>query len=518
MLSVFGALVLFVCIFMLRSRRVQVIITFIIYGLDEGGIESLNELGRVYFFKERGYTPGEAQRSITLTDLSWQIKASFALVMDCVPILGYHYRPYLLFVGILGTAGYATIAAIPNLVSDSVAVLLFFLGVNAMVWNDTALDGFTMQKIKEYPAVDQELPSLQQVGLMTTAIVFSFISGFLIEWVGLRWNYALVALISAAATIAGAMMPEKRKKNALKSSLATFWTELRTILSLFWLPPYLKMLVYVYLAAFNFDLTTAMVYWYEDVALYSKGFIGTISTVGWAVALIAVVINATYFKKVSWRTLLIGFQLFAMAISALDLLLVCVAKDAFWGHFIALSDKAGSRAHAKLRFIVVQVAIADYLPETGETTATAILAMFMNFAGGFCGGYAGSFLLDALNIEKGNYGNLPWAGLIRTLARLLPIPFIPFIIPAGCSADKIHVDASDILKTNGDAAAANGTENGDEKALELSPVSSNSTAQIVVNRVPEPERTGSLSSSSSSFNEFFVASNTDDVDDDDFDY
>ena len=37
------------------------------------------------------------------------------------------------------------------------------------------------------------------------------------------------------------------------------------------------------------------------------------------------------------------------------------------------------------------------------------------------------------------------AVFIPTIA---PGPFIPFIIPKGCSADKIHIDASDILKTD----------------------------------------------------------------------
>ena len=369
------------------------IITFVIYGLDEGGIESLNELGRVFFYKQRGYSPADAARAITWTDMSWNIKPSFALVMDVLPILGYNYRPYLMFWGVLGTAGYAIIAAAPNAIGDSLSVFLFFLGVNAMVWNDTALDGFTMQKIKEFPAVDQELPSYQQVGLMGSAIVFSFFSGFIIEGLGLQWNYAIAAIISLMATVAGAMMPER--KRSAKVSLSSAWAELKTIFSLFRIPAYLKMLLYVFIAAFSFDLTTAMVYWYEDVPQFSKQFMGLIGTVGWLVALLAVIVNATFFKGVSFRKLLIGFQLFVICISALDLVLVCVAKDAYWGHFIALSDRAGQRAHSKLRFIVVQVAISEYLPESGETTATALLAAVMNFAGtSFVSTFSGAALLD----------------------------------------------------------------------------------------------------------------------------
>ena len=86
--------------------------------------------------------------------------------------------------------GYAIIAAAPNAISDGLSIFLFFLGVNAMVWNDTALDGVTMKKIVEFPGVDAELPSYQQLGLMGTAIVFSFFSGYIIEGLGLQVRHA----------------------------------------------------------------------------------------------------------------------------------------------------------------------------------------------------------------------------------------------------------------------------------------------------------------------------------------
>ena len=46
-----------------------VIINLIVYGLDEGSIESFNELGRVYYYKYRGFSPAETQRAIAWTDM-----------------------------------------------------------------------------------------------------------------------------------------------------------------------------------------------------------------------------------------------------------------------------------------------------------------------------------------------------------------------------------------------------------------------------------------------------------------
>ena len=52
---------------------------------------------------------------------------------------------------------YAVIAAAPGSLSISVYILLMYFGMNSVVWNDVALDGVTMQRIKELPQVDTEV-------------------------------------------------------------------------------------------------------------------------------------------------------------------------------------------------------------------------------------------------------------------------------------------------------------------------------------------------------------------------
>lgn len=124
-------------------------------------------------------------------------------------------------------------------------------------------------------------------------------------------------------------------------------------------------------------------------------------------------------------------------------------SDAFWGHFIALGDRAGLKAAGKLRFILVMVAISDHISDSSEATATAILAAISNFAGGsWLAPMAGSWLIDSLGITKDNYSNLPWAILVRTLNRLIPLIFIPFLVPTGSSLDKKRYDTNDLKDNN----------------------------------------------------------------------
>ena len=212
-----------------------------------------------------------------------------------------------------------------------------------------------------------------------------------------------------------------------------------------------------------------MVYWYEDVAHYSRGFQGAVLTMGWAFGLLAVIVNASYLKGVGYRTLFVSFQLVQTAVSCLDLLLVCVAKDSFWGHFIAISDRVGTKAMNKLKMIVIIAMICLDTPEQGETSVVAIINALTNFAGtNFVSPMAGSLVLGALNISKGNYGNLPWAIVLRTLCRLIPIPFVYLLVPKGSSLDRTkRFEVEKLESINDEDEEANAILRSEDDTLEL---------------------------------------------------
>ena len=74
-----------------------------------------------------------------------------------------------------------------------------------------------------------------------------------------------------------------------------------------------------------------MVYWYDDVAHYSKGFQGFVVTMGWTMGIVGVAAYTSVFKKFSFRSFLCGLQLFQAALSTLDWFLVVYAGDVSGG-------------------------------------------------------------------------------------------------------------------------------------------------------------------------------------------
>ena len=150
------------------------------------------------------------------------LKPLFALCFDALPLFSYHCKSYLLFWGTLGSTAYGLIAAIPSSLSNAVFTFLLWAGMNSVVWNDIAIDGMTVQKMKLHKHVDTELQSFQVFPGIVVSIFTSFSSGFIIDAIGLQWLYAIVCLIAVTATVACMMMDEKRDHAHLCNSSEFF--------------------------------------------------------------------------------------------------------------------------------------------------------------------------------------------------------------------------------------------------------------------------------------------------------
>lgn len=116
--------------FIMKIKRVIgwrfILVTFMLYGFDQGGIENLDGIAAPFWFKERGYQPADAERALAWAGFSWEVKPLYGLVMDTLPLFGWHYKPYLFSLGLLGAASYLTIAIKKTISYGTMITLLFF--------------------------------------------------------------------------------------------------------------------------------------------------------------------------------------------------------------------------------------------------------------------------------------------------------------------------------------------------------------------------------------------------------
>ena len=116
--------------FIMKIQRVIgwrfIIVTVMLYGFDQGGIENLDGIAAPFWFKERGYQPAQAERALAWAGFSWEVKPVYGLIMDTLPLFGWHYKPYLFTLGLIGGASYLTIAIKKTIDYGSMIALLFF--------------------------------------------------------------------------------------------------------------------------------------------------------------------------------------------------------------------------------------------------------------------------------------------------------------------------------------------------------------------------------------------------------
>lgn len=78
-------------------------------------------------------------------------------------------------------------------------------------------------------------------------------------------------------------------------------------------------------------------------------------------------------------------------------------------------------------------------PDGAEATLYAMLMSLSNF-GNTVAIYNGSFLVVSYGVSDDNYDNFVWVVVTKSLCRLLPILFIPFLIPDGAPQEEEDED------------------------------------------------------------------------------
>lgn len=89
------------------------------------------------------------------------------------------------------------------------------------------------------------------------------------------------------------------------------------------------------------------------------------------------------------------------------------------------------------RFVMMPMFVlaSKVCPDGAEATLYAMLMSLSNF-GNTVAIYNGSFLVVLFGVTEDNYDNFVWVVVTKSLCRLLPILFIPLLIPEGSPQDE----------------------------------------------------------------------------------
>jgi hypothetical protein len=191
-----------------------------------------------------------------------------------------------------------------------------------------------------------------------------------------------------------------------------------------------------------------MFYWYTDAEggpNFTPIFVGIIQMCSYIAMIAGISLYNKYMTTWQFRSIFTAAQLLLVACGMLDIILVSRANTKVGipdEAFAIISDSTLSSMMNRLLYIPMFVLAARVCPPGAEATLFAMFMSLINF-GSSVAIYFGSFWVFVLGITDTNYDNFVYLIVIRSFARLIPIPIIYWLVPPGTPSDSEDGRASD---------------------------------------------------------------------------
>jgi MFS family permease len=391
------------------------------------GAVSLAGVATTFYYKEElGLTIPQAQILGSIAIIPWSIKPIYGLLSDRQPIFGLRRRPYLFLAGILGSAGYFSMATwVQGFYGVFLAVFVSGMG---FALADVIVDGIVAEQSRTQK-VAGKLQSICRASLLTGALLVAYLSGILVELIGPRNVFFITGALPLLTCVFAFFVSEDRAITSTFSFLDT-WHKFKNALT----PGILWSAIFLFVWRSTPSSGGAFSYFLIDELEFGPEFFGRLSVIGHVMGIVGVLIFRKWLISVSLKKLYVGI-IFASVILSLPSLGLVYG----WYEYLHMSPKMFAMADtlisgplSEIGFLPLLVLVARICPKGIEATMFAVLASLMNIglAVSDLGGAWLSVMFDvrqATETLAANYMHLDKVLWIAILSSFLPLPFIKFL-------------------------------------------------------------------------------------------
>lgn len=190
---------------------------------------------------------------------------------------------------------------------------------------------------------------------------------------------------------------------------------------------------------FQPNVDTAFFYWYVDAPdgpQFSPEFVGYINTMSYVAMLLGIFAYSIWLRTWSYRSIFTWVQIVLVLTNLMDLCLVTRANLSVGipDQVFILGDSTIGPVVKRLYLMPMYVMASKLCPDGAEATLFSIMMSLSNF-GYDVGTVFGSILLSVFNVSQDDWSGFPYVLAIKSVLRLAPIFFIPFLVPKGAPDD-----------------------------------------------------------------------------------
>ena len=407
----------------MRKDLTSILIPFVYF---IAGATSLAGIATTFYFKDDlGLSIVQSQILGSIAVIPWSIKPIYGFLSDVRPVWGRRRRPYLFLAGILGSAGYLSLATWVNgfygaLIATMISSMGFALA-------DVIVDGIVAERSKTQKEAGK-LQSICRGAIIFGALVVSYLSGVLVEWIGARNVFLVTGALPLLTVIFSLFVIEAEFTAAPR--LREIWRSFRGALT----PTLLWSALFLFVWRSTPSSGGAFSYFLIDELQFTPEFFGRIALVSHVAGIVGIVIFRKFLLSLPLRTLFFWVMVLSVVLSlpAMGLVYGWYELIGVSPQFFAIADTLVSGPLSEIGFLPLLVLTARICPKGIEATMFAVLASLMNI-GLAVSDMGGALLISIFDVHTAsegivaNYANLDKVMWIAILSSFLPLPLLRFL-------------------------------------------------------------------------------------------
>lgn len=399
----------------------RLLIPFVYFIAGATGIASV---ATTFYYKDDiGLSPAQVAVLGSISIIPWSIKPLYGFFSDRQPIWGFRRKPYLLLAGLMGAAGYFSMATwVHSYTTVMVALLISGLG---FALADVIVDGIVAERSKSQKEAGK-LQSICRASIMFGALIVAYFSGVLVESIGPRNVFFITGTLPLLTSLLAICITEE-KTDITVMSLKETWIKFRNAMT----PELLWAIAFIFIWRATPSSGGGLSYYMIDELNFSPEFFGRLSLISHGMSIVGVLLFRKWLLNISLRTLFFWIIIASVVLSlpTIGLVYGWYSYIGVSPRFFALADTFISAPLTEIAFLPLLVLTARLCPKGIEATMFAVLASIMNI-GLAVSDLGGAWLLSYFDVHQAigetaaNYAGLDKVLWIAILSSFLPMPFI----------------------------------------------------------------------------------------------
>lgn len=416
----------------MRIDLTRILIPFVYF---IAGATSLAGVATTFYYKDDLHLGiQQVQFLASIAIIPWSVKPIYGMISDVRPVFGLRRKPYLFLAGLLGAAGYFSMATwVSGFWGAACSSLVSAMG---FALADVIVDGIVAERSRTQKEAGK-LQSICRAALLIGALIVSYASGILVEAIGARNVFFLTGALPLFTSFFAILVSEGPIPDTVLS-LRSLWRQFRSALS----PALLWSALFLFIWRSTPTSGGAFSYYLIDELHFTPEFFGRLAFISYLTGIAGVVLFRKFLLSLPLRTLFFWIMVASVVLSLPSIGLIYKWYE--WlgvsPQFFAMADTVVGGILLELGFLPLMVLVARICPKGIEATMFAVLASLMNIGLSVSdlGGAALTTYFDvhsATETIAADYSNLHIVMWIAILSSFLPLPLLHFLPETRTSDD-----------------------------------------------------------------------------------